>query len=196
MSDSDPMDCSTPGLPVYIYISMYASLCYAYSLSSIWLFSTPWTVAHQAPLFTEILQVRIREWVVMPYSRGSSQPRNWTDVSCIAGGFFTSWAPREAPSAQLSSVAQSCLTLSDPMNRSTPGFPVHHQLPESTQTYVHCVGNTIQPSHPLSSLFLLPSIFCSIRVFSNELALRIRWPKYWSFSFNISPSNEHPGLIS
>ena len=81
------------------------------------------------------------------------------------------------------------------MNRSTPGLPVHHQLPESTQTHVHWVGDAIQSSHPLSSL-LLPSIFPSIRVFSNESALPIKWPKYWSFSFNISPSNEHPGLIS
>ena len=80
------------------------------------------------------------------------------------------------------------------MNRSTPGLPIHHQLLESTQTHVHRVDDAIQPSHPLSSL--LPSIFPSIRVFSNESALRTRWPKYWSFSFNISPSNEHPGLIS
>ena len=82
------------------------------------------------------------------------------------------------------------------MNRSTPGLPVHQQLPESTQTHVHWGGDAIQPSHPLSSLLLLPSIFPSIRVFSNESTLRIRWPKYWSFSFNISPSSEHPGLIS
>ena len=82
------------------------------------------------------------------------------------------------------------------MNRSTPGLPVHQQLPESTQTHVHQVGDAIQPSHPLSSLLLLPSIPPSIRVFSNESTLRIRWPKYWSFSFNISPSSEHPGLIS
>ena len=97
---------------------------------------------------------------------------------------------------QFSSVTQLCPTLCDPMNHSTPGLPVHHQLPESTQTHVHLVGDAIQPSHPLSSLLLLPSIFPSIRVFSNQSALRIRWPKYWSFSFNISPSNEHPGLIS
>ena len=97
---------------------------------------------------------------------------------------------------QFSSVAQSCLTLCDPMNRSTPRLPIHHQLPESTQTHVHQVGDAIQPSHPLSSLLLLPSVFPSIRVFSNESALCIRWPKYWNFSFNISPSNEHPGLIS
>ena len=82
------------------------------------------------------------------------------------------------------------------MNRSTPGFPVHHQLPESTQTHVHWVGDAIQPSRPLSSPFPLPSIFPCIRVFANESALCIRWPKYWSFSSNISPSNEHPGLIS
>ena len=97
---------------------------------------------------------------------------------------------------QFSSVTQSCPTLCDPINHSTPGLPVHHQLPESTQTHVRWVGDAIQPSHPLSSPLLLPSIFPSIRVFSNESALCNRWPKCWSFSFNISPSNEHPGLIS
>ena len=97
---------------------------------------------------------------------------------------------------QFSSVAQLCLTLCNPWNRSTPGLPVHHQLPESTQTHVHWVSDAIQPSHPLSSPLLLPSIFPSIRVFSSESTLRIRWPEYWSFSFNISPFNEHPGLIS
>ena len=76
------------------------------------------------------------------------------------------------------------------MDCSRPGFAVHHQLLEPIQ------GDAIQPSHPLSSLLLLPSIFLSIRVFSNELVLPIRWPKYWSFSFSLSPSSEHPGLIS
>ena len=97
---------------------------------------------------------------------------------------------------QFSSVAQSYLTLCDPMDWSMPGLPVHHQLPEFTQTHVQWVGDTIQPSYPLSSLILLPSIFPSIWVFSNESALHIRWPKYWSFSFKISLSNEHPELIS
>ena len=97
---------------------------------------------------------------------------------------------------QFSSVARSCLTLCDPRNCSTPGLPVHHQLPESTKTHGHLVGDAIQPSHPLSSPSHLPSIFPSIRVFSNESVPRIRWPKYWSFSFNISPADEHPGLIS
>ena len=82
------------------------------------------------------------------------------------------------------------------MDWSTPGLPVHHQLPEVTQTHVYRVGDAIQPSHPLSSLLLLPSIFPSIRVFPNESVHCIRWPKYWGFSFNISPSNVHPGLIS
>ena len=82
------------------------------------------------------------------------------------------------------------------MNRSMPGLPIHQQLPESTQTHVHRVGDAIPPSYPLASLLLLPSIFPSIGVFSNESALRIRWPKYWSFSFNISPSNEYSGQIS
>ena len=81
------------------------------------------------------------------------------------------------------------------MNRSRPGLPVHHQLPEFTQTHVHRVGDAIQPSHPVSSSSP-PAPNPSIRVFSNESALRMRWPKYWSFSFHISPSKEHPGLIS
>ena len=81
------------------------------------------------------------------------------------------------------------------MNCSRPGLPVHHQLPEFTQTHVHRVSDAIQPSHPLSSLLLLSSIFPSIRVFSKESVLCIRWPKCWSFSFSISPSNEHSGLI-
>ena len=97
---------------------------------------------------------------------------------------------------QFSSVTQSCPTLSDPIDCSTPGFPVHHQLLEFTQTHVHWVSDAIQPSHSLFSLSPSPSIFPSIRVFSNESVLRIRWPKYWSFSFNISPSNEYSGLIS
>ena len=82
------------------------------------------------------------------------------------------------------------------MDSSTPGFPVHHQLPEFIQTHVHRIHDAIQPLPPLSSLLLLPLIFPSIRVFSNESVLHIRWPKDWSFSFSISPSNEYSGLIS
>ena len=96
-----------------------------------------------------------------------------------------------SPRSQLSSVAQSCPTLCNPMDYSTPGLAVHHQLPEPTQTHVHWVGDATQPSHPLSFPLLLPSVFPSIRVFSNESVFHIRWPKDWSFSFNVSPSNEY-----
>ena len=82
------------------------------------------------------------------------------------------------------------------MNCSTPGLPVHHQLPEFTQTHIHRVGGAIQPSHPLLSPSPPAPVPPSIRVFSNESTLRMRWPKYWSFSFSIIPSKEHPGLIS
>ena len=99
-------------------------------------------------------------------------------------------------SVQFSSVAQSCPTLCDPMNHSMPGLPVHHQLAEITQTHVHRVRDAIQPSHPLSSPSPSSPVPPSIRVFSNESTRCIRWPKYWSFSFSISPSNKHPGLIS
>ena len=99
-------------------------------------------------------------------------------------------------SVQFSSVTQSCLTLCDPMILSTPGLLVHHQLLEFTQTHVHWVSDAIQPFHPLSS----PSP-PSLNVSKHQCLFKwvsshIRWPKYWSFSFNTSPSNEHPGLIS
>ena len=86
--------------------------------------------------------------------------------------------------------------MSDSLDSCRPGLPVHHQLLELAQTHVHWVGDIIQPFHPLSSLLFLPSIFPCIRVFSNESAPHIRWPKYWNFSFSISPSNEYSGLIS
>ena len=99
---------------------------------------------------------------------------------------------------QFSSVAQSCPTLCDPMNRSTPGLPVHHQLPEFTQT--QCPSS--QRCHPAISSSVVPFSSCpqsfpELGSFPmSQLFVRMRWPTYWSFSFNISPSNEHPGLIS
>ena len=101
---------------------------------------------------------------------------------------------------QFSSVPQLCPRICNPMDCSIPGFPVHKQLPELAQTsHQTDIIELMMPSNHLilcCPLLLLPSIFPSIRVFCNESALLIRWPKYWSFSFNISPSNEHPGLIS
>ena len=104
-----------------------------------------------------ILQARILEWVAISFSRGSFQLRDQIHVSSTAGRFLLLshlGSPSEAvqfSSVQFSSIAQSCLTLCDPMNCSTPGLPVHHQLPEFTQTHVHRVGDAIQPSHPLLS---------------------------------------------
>ena len=94
------------------------------------------------------------------------------------------------------SVSESCLTLCDPMKCTTLGFPVLHHLPKLSQTHVHSVIDAIQPPRHLLSPFPLPSIFPTIRVFSDESALRIRWPKHWNFSFSACPSNEYSGLIS
>ena len=101
--------------------------------------------------------------------------------------------PKES---QFSSVTQLCPTLCDPMNCSTPGLPVHHQLLEFTK--LMCIKLVMPSNHLIlcCPLLLLPSIFSSIRVFSNESVFHIRWPKCWNFSFHISPSNEYSGLIS
>ena len=98
-------------------------------------------------------------------------------------------------SVQFTSVSQSCLTLCNPVDCNTPGFLVYQQLTELAQTHVHRVSNA---NHLIlcRSLLPLPLIFPSIRVFSNESVLHIRWPEYWSFSFSISPSNEYSGQIS
>ena len=111
-------------------------------------------------------------------------------------GIKVSNQPRLFLSVQFSSVTQSCPTLCTSMDCSTPGLSVHHQLLEPTQTHVHWIGDAIKPSQPLWPFPLLPSIFPSIRVFSNGSVLHIRCPKVWSFSFSISPCNEYSGLIS
>ena len=102
----------------------------------------------------------------------------------------------ETNSVELSSVTQLCPTLCDPMNRSMPGLPLHHQLPDFTQ--ITSIESVMPSSHLIlcRPLLLLPPIPPSIRVFSNESVLRMRWPKYWSFSFSIITSKEIPGLIS
>ena len=106
--------------------------------------------------------------------------------------------PKTAPSSvQFSLVSQSSLTLYDPMDCNTPGFPIHHQLPKLAQMHIHFIGDAIPPSHPLS----YPSPAFNLSQHQGlfqwvQWVLHIRWPKYWSFSFSISPSNEHSGLIS
>ena len=132
-----------------------------------------------SPQGFEIFQARTLEWVA---------------ISFLQGIFLTQGS--NTHSVQFSSVAQSCLTLCNPMNHSTPGLPVHHQLLEFTHlTSIESVmpSNHLILCHPLLLLSPIPP---SIRVFSNELTLCMRWPKYWSFSFSILPSKEWPGLIS
>ena len=131
---------------------------------------TPWTAAHQAT----------RPW---------DSPGKNTGVGCH---FLLQCMKVDSESE----VAQSCPTLCDPMNRSMPGLPLHHQLPEITQTLVHRVGDAIQPSYPLSFPSPPASSPSQHQGLSNKSALRMRWPKYWSFSLSISPSSEHPGLVS
>ena len=144
-----------------------------------------------------ILQVRILEWVDYPFSSGSSLPRNRTGVSCIAGRFFTNWTIRGSPSIQFSSVQ----SLSRVWLFATPWIAAHQASLSITNSQsllkLMPIESVMPSSHLILShpLLLLPPIPPSIRVFSNESTLCMRWPKYWSFSFSISPSNEHPGLI-
>ena len=137
--------------------SLYVSLCN--KPSYIWIVlsrstmsnsATPWTVVHQAPLPTRCSRQKHRGG--LPFLPPGNPPDLGIKPAspALTGELFTTWASWEG----FSSVTQSCPTLCDPIDCSTPGFPVHHQLPELTQTHVHCVGDTIQPSHPLLSLSL------------------------------------------
>ena len=129
--------------------------------------------------------------------QGNSQIFSRKCIFCLRIVWVLFWCCLLVPtSVQFSSVAQSCLTLCHLTNHSRPGFRVHYQLLEFTQTHVHWV---VMPSSHLDlcrPIFLLPPIPSSIRVFSSESTLCMRWPEYWSFSFSTSPSNKHPGLIS
>ena len=185
------------------------------SLSHIWLFVTPWTVARQAPLSRGILQTRTLEWVAMPSSRGSSQLRDQTQVSHTAGRFFPNQATREAIKPMIDEIkAQesgilllgwASLSLECPLRYRTMIIQFssvqslsHVQLFSTPWTTAHqaflSITNSQSLPKPMSiesvmpsnhlilccPLLLLPSIFPSIRVFSNESALCIRWPKYWT----------------
>ena len=159
------------------------------SLNHVCRFATPWMLTHQALLSMDFpRQEYWSEWLF--YSPGifPTQGSGPHFPHCQVDSLLLSH--------QFSSVDQSCLTFCDPVNCSTPGFPVHHQLLELLR--LMSMEKLMPSDHLILCLpLLLPSsIFPSIRVFSNESVLHIRWPKYWSFSFNISPSNEHPGMIS
>ena len=138
---------------------------------------------------------RMLEWVAYPLSRASSRPRNWTGVSCIAGGFFTSWASGGAH--ELFSSVGSVVS-----DSATPWTAAHQASLSITNSCsllkLMSIASVMTSNHLILSrpLLLLPSVFPSSRVFSSESVLRIRWPKYWNFSFSISPSNEYSGLIS
>ena len=142
-----------------------------------------------------ILQARVLEWVAMPFSRGSSNPGIKPRSPTLQVDSLLSEPPGKPDiTNQLShSVRSDSLW---PMDCSPPGFPVHHQLQELLKLMSIAL---VMPSNHLilcRPLLFLPSIFPSVRVFSNELVLHIRWPKYWSFRFSISPSNEYSGLTS
>ena len=159
-------------------------------------------------------QARVLEWIAISSFSRTSRPQIEPRFPALQVNYLPPEPPGKLHPCQTSllrknqqllnsnfevpdlfSSAQSCPTLFDPMDSSTPGLPVHHQLLGFTQTSI----DLVMPSNHLilcCPLLLLLSIFPSIKVFSNESALHIRWPKYWSFSFNISPSNEYSGLIS
>ena len=160
--------------------------------SHVWLFATLWTVAHQALL--SMVFSRQEYWSAISFSRDlpdlAIKPRSLTSPA-VGGRFFTTSTP-----PQFSSVTQSCLILCDPIDCSTLGITIHHQLPKATQ--LMCIAPVMPSNHIILCwpFLLQPSIFPSIRVFSDELALCIRWPQCWSFSFSISPFSEYSGLIS
>ena len=140
-----------------------------------------------SPLYSFISVFIVSSWMESPW---------WLELRvCISPKVCSQDIGIYVHSIQFSSVAQSCLTLCNLKNCSTPGLPVHHQIPGSTQTHVHWVSDPIQLFHPLSSPSTF-NLFPSIRVFPSESVLRIRWSKYWSFHFSISPSKEYSGLIS
>ena len=141
-----------------------------------------------------ILQARILEWVAFPFPRGSSQPRDRTQVSHIANSLPAE--PQGKPNVHHRYLVQfSCSVVSDslrPQRLQHARLPVHHQL-KLMSIMLMMPSNHLILSCPL---LLPPSVFPSVRVFSSELVLHISWPNCWSFSFSISPSNEHSGLIS
>ena len=171
------------------------------TLSNVWLCVTPWTVACHVPLSMECSKQQ--NWSGLPFPTPGDLPDSGIEHTspmspALAGRFFTTEPPGKTKK-DLSSVQFSCSVVSN----SFRSHESHHARPRcpsptpgSAQTHVHCVGDASNHLILCCPFILLPSTFPSIRVFSNESVLRIRWPKYWSFSCSINPSNEHSGLIS
>ena len=210
---SQGMELTSPGpagrLPSYLWKWKW--------LSCVQLFATPWTIQS-----IEFSRPEYRSGYPFPSPGESSQPRDQTQVSHIADGVFTSWATREAHAYLWTHMIRSCpsrvtpfsLMQSELIQFSSVQLLSCVQLLENSWTAVHqaslSITNSWSPPQPMSiesvmpsnhlilcrPLLLLPSIFPSFRIFSNESVLYMRWPKNWSFSLNISPSNEHPGMIS
>ena len=183
-------------------VNGFLEVCCAKSLGCAWLSATPRTVACQAPLSMGVLQASILEWVAIPSPRGSSQPSDRTEVSRIAGRFFTIWRRAWQPTPLFLPQFGSVQSLCHVQLFAIPwtAAPQASLSFTNTRSLLKLISiELVMPSNHLSlyhPLLLLPSVFPSIRVFSNESVLRIRWPKYWSFSFSISLSNEYSGLIS
>ena len=121
---------------------------------------------------------------------------HYSEFTGLNENFIQKHHHRNIQKSQFSLVTQLFLTVCDPMDSSTPGFPVYHQLLKFTQTHVHLVGDAIQASHPLLSPSPPAFNLSQHQGLCNESVLCIRWPKYWSFSFSICPSKEYSGLIS
>ena len=159
------------------------------------------------PFVHGILQARMLKWATISFSRGSSQSRDRTCISCTAGGFFTIWATREALECWIHG-GSSALQFSSDLSLShvrlfvtpwTAACQASLSITNSRSLFKLMSIASVMPSNHLilcRCLLLLPSVFPSLRVAWNESVHRIRWPKYWSFSFSMSPSNECSGLIS
>ena len=186
------------GRQILCYCATWALQSESESSSPCPILCDPMTLTHQAPLSMEFSRQEWESWLSCPPS-GDLPLRVIKPVAlkspALGDGFFTNSTTWEHSVYYCCSVAQSYTTICNPMNCSKPSFPVFHHLQEmlklmSIESFMPC--NYFILCHPLP---LLPSIFASIRVFSNESALCIRWPNYWNFRFSTSPSNEYSGLI-
>ena len=174
--------------------SLINTVCKKWCINQWWPIASSWKFLYTIVCLV-FSMIMLSKWLASKLFSGWA--RSLVSPIALWKATWTAKIPPECVNlVQFSSVTQSCLTLCNLMACSTPGLPVHHQIPEFTKLMSI---ESVTPSNHLilcCPLLLLPSLFLNIRVFSNESVLRIRWPKNWSFSFNISPSNEYSGLLS